>query len=81
MAPWYGSDGYWFKKKWSCKKVQVVLNPAARCKNSNQKLFLKKAYHCRLYIEVDMEVDEEFWLSEHEFLISTLRGDFNDPNQ
>lgn len=74
MAIWDGSLGP-AMKKWHWKKRRVWW-PFLQCERSQRFLFLKEAYYGRLVI--DWEYDRDMWLSAEEFMLATLRDEFNE---
>lgn len=60
-------------KKWNWKQKRVWW-PFLQCERSQRFLFLKKAYYGVLI--TDWEYDHDMWLSAEEFMIATLKGEF-----
>lgn len=73
MAMWDGS----FEpvvKKWHWKKKRAWW-PFLQCERSGHFLFLKEAYH-GIFVQ-DWEYDHDLWLSKEEFMLATLKDEFN----
>lgn len=74
MAFWDGSlEPAMRKWLWEMKRVY---NPFVRCCRNGKRLFLKKAYYGKFYL--DWEYDHDSWLSVEEYTWAKLRGDFQD---
>lgn len=58
------------KKEWYWE-YKIVWSPWIRCNRSNERLFLKKAYRGRLY--VDWTFQTEIWLSKEQYLWKILK--------
>jgi hypothetical protein len=74
MAMWDGSLTP-VKREWRWRKRRVY-SPFRQCDRSKKFLFLKKAYYGRYY--VDWEFYKDSWLSSEEYMLATLREDFDE---
>lgn len=75
MVMWDWSIGSPAMKRWYWKKRRVW-SPFRKCERSYKFLFLKEAYYGRLV--TDWEYDRDMWLSAEEFMLATLKDEFNE---
>lgn len=63
------------KKEWRWEERRVY-DPFVRCSKTNKKLFLKKAYYGRFFVDWTYKCDK--WLSKNAYTIAVLKGEFDD---